>query len=57
MCQAERFGVDSWPQVGLRFAESEECAPVPQSEVSGVSRTLAELVAATSWADVAAQQH
>ena len=30
---------------------------MPQSEVSGVSRTLAELVAATSWADVAAQQH
>jgi 2-methylcitrate dehydratase PrpD len=30
---------------------------VPQNEVSGVSRTLAELVAATSWADVAAQQH
>jgi len=30
---------------------------VPQSEVSSVSRTLADLVAATSWADVAAQQH
>ena len=30
---------------------------MPQDEVSGVSRTLAELVAATSWADVAAQQH
>jgi 2-methylcitrate dehydratase PrpD len=37
--------------------KSEECAQVPQSEVSGVSRRLAELVAATSWADVAAQQH
>jgi 2-methylcitrate dehydratase PrpD len=41
----------------LKVQESEECAQVPQSEVSGVSRTLAELVAATSWADVAAQQH
>jgi 2-methylcitrate dehydratase PrpD len=30
---------------------------VPQNEVSGVSRTLADLVAATSWADVAGQQH
>ena len=30
---------------------------MPQSEISGVSRTLAELVAATSWADVAAQHH
>lgn len=30
---------------------------MPQNEVSGVSRTLAELVAVTSWADVAAQQH
>ncbi|KRR02766.1 hypothetical protein CQ12_06725 [Bradyrhizobium jicamae] len=30
---------------------------MPQSEVSSVSRTLADLVAATSWADVAAQQH
>jgi 2-methylcitrate dehydratase PrpD len=41
----------------LKVRKSEECAAVPQSEVSGVSRTLAELVAATSWADVAAQQH
>ena len=30
---------------------------MPQSEISGVSRRLADLVAATSWADVAAQQH
>ena len=30
---------------------------MPQSEVSSVSRTLAELVATTSWADVTAQQH
>ncbi|WP_311967261.1 MmgE/PrpD family protein [Bradyrhizobium archetypum] len=30
---------------------------MPQSEVSSVSRTLADLVAATSWADVAALQH
>jgi 2-methylcitrate dehydratase PrpD len=41
----------------LKVRKSEECAAVPQSEVSGVSRTLAELVAATLWADVAAQQH
>ncbi|MCA6119297.1 MmgE/PrpD family protein [Bradyrhizobium sp. WSM 1738] len=30
---------------------------MPQSEVSSVSRSLADLVAATSWADVTAQQH
>ena len=30
---------------------------MPQSIVSSVSRTLADLVVATSWADVAAQQH
>ena len=41
----------------LNVRKSEERALVPQSEISGVSRTLAELVAATSWADVAAQQH
>src|ERR1700754_3480707 len=32
-------------------------AQVPQEEISGVSRTLADLVAATTWADVTAQQH
>src|SRR5215468_7799247 len=37
--------------------KSEECAQVPQNEVSGVSRILADLVAVTSWADVAAQEH
>jgi 2-methylcitrate dehydratase PrpD len=37
--------------------KNEECAQVPQNEISGVSRTLADLVAATSWADIAAQQH
>lgn len=30
---------------------------MPQDEISGVSRSLADLVAATSWADVVAQQH
>ena len=30
---------------------------MPQNEMPGVSRTLAELVASTSWADVAAQEH
>src|SRR5215475_3749951 len=37
--------------------KNEECAQVPQNEVSGVSRILADLVAVTSWADVAAQEH
>jgi 2-methylcitrate dehydratase PrpD len=37
--------------------KNEECVHVPQSEVSGVSRILADLVAVTSWADVAAQEH
>src|SRR5215475_6053281 len=37
--------------------KNEECAQVPQNEVSGVSRTLAELVANTSWVDVAAHEH
>src|SRR5215468_18089 len=37
--------------------KNEECAQVPQNEVSGVSRILAELVASTSWADVAAHEH
>jgi 2-methylcitrate dehydratase PrpD len=37
--------------------KDEECAQVPQDKVSSVSRTLAEFVAATSWADVAEQGH
>ena len=41
----------------LMVRKNEECAQVPQNEVSGVSRILADLVAVTSWADVAAQEH
>jgi 2-methylcitrate dehydratase PrpD len=37
--------------------KNEECAQVPENEVSGVSRVLADLVAVTSWTDVAAQEH
>lgn len=37
--------------------KNEECAQVPQNEVSGVSRILADLVAVTAWADVVAQEH
>jgi 2-methylcitrate dehydratase PrpD len=46
--------------VGRRSAygsENGERAQVPQDEVSSVSRILADLVAVTSWADVAAQEH
>jgi 2-methylcitrate dehydratase PrpD len=49
--------VDSLPRIGIRFGETRKTPRVQQDQIPSVSRTLADFVAASSWADVEAQSH
>lgn len=51
------FGVDSLPRIDIRFGKTRKTPRVPQDQIPSVSRTLADFVAASSWADVEAQSH
>jgi 2-methylcitrate dehydratase PrpD len=47
--------VDSLPRIGIRFGKTRKTPRVQQDQIPSVSRTLADFVAASSWADVEAQ--
>jgi 2-methylcitrate dehydratase PrpD len=49
--------VDSLPRIGIRFGKTRKTPRVQQDQIPSVSRTLADFVAASSWADVEAQSH